>query len=539
MLGNKKRGDDTQFWFVGAGLGSLTGAAYLLRDCGFEGRNIHIVEALDVPGGSNDGTGDPEHGWVARGERMFCRLTYENFWDIMGSVPSLEHEGSSVTDDMFAFADRQPVYARARFLDADGEIMNASHYGLNRGELTLLLNLLRAQEADLDGLTIEDWFGPSKGEGSHFFHSIFWYCYEATFAFTPWTSAMEFRRYVLRLLPLIARLPTAEGVVLTERDQYDGIIKPLMAVLEEAGVQFTYGTSVYDMDFAPGDGVTVTALHTVRRDGTEGTIELGPDDKVVCTLGCMTDNSTFGDADHPAPRDTSYPQSARLWKNIAAKRDGLGDPDVFFAHPDRSSWMTFNCTFRGNTLMDWLERYTHNKTGQGLSSTFVEHPWFMELRNPTPPYWDNQTDGESYLWMCAFQSHERGTYCGKTMYECTGREILDEILACLPMDEETRAQVRTEVVSAVPVVLPYINAHFMPRSVGDRPNVIPDGSTNLGFTGQYCEVPDDIVFTEEYSVRAARMAVYGLLGMRREVAPVKPLGYDVRVLGTVAVNLLK
>ena len=54
MLGNYKRQDDCQFYFVGGGLGCLTGSAYLLRDCGFEGKDIHIIEALPVAGGSND-----------------------------------------------------------------------------------------------------------------------------------------------------------------------------------------------------------------------------------------------------------------------------------------------------------------------------------------------------------------------------------------------------------------------------------------------------------------------------------------------------
>lgn len=44
---------------MGGGLGSLTGAAYLLRDCGFEGKNIHIIEALPIMGGSNHAQGDP------------------------------------------------------------------------------------------------------------------------------------------------------------------------------------------------------------------------------------------------------------------------------------------------------------------------------------------------------------------------------------------------------------------------------------------------------------------------------------------------
>ena len=138
MLGNAKRNDNNQFYFVGGGLGSLTGAAYLLRDCGFEGKNIHIIEALPVAGGSNDACGDPEHGWVCRGERMFNRQTYENFWDIMSSVPSLTNPGNSVTDDMFEFSSTKPCKAKARLLDANGEIMDSSSYGLNKQELGYL-----------------------------------------------------------------------------------------------------------------------------------------------------------------------------------------------------------------------------------------------------------------------------------------------------------------------------------------------------------------------------------------------------------------
>ena len=48
----------------------------------------------------------------------------------------------------------------------------------------------------------------------------------------------------------------------------------------------------------------------------------------------------------------------------------------------------------------------------------------------------------------------------------------------------------------------------------------PDGSKNLAFVGQYCELPDDVVFTVEYSIRSAQMAVYSLLGLVREPPPV-------------------
>lgn len=465
MLGNQKRKDNKQFYFVGGGIATLTGAAYLLRDCGFEGKNIHIIEALPKTGGSNDAAGDPEHGWVMRGERMINRQTYENFQDILSSIPSLEHEGNSVVDDMLQFSNTKPCCAKARFLDETGEIVDVSSYGLNKQEMMQLVNLWKTDESELDDVTITDWFGESD---SHFFHTVFWYCYEASFAFQYWSSVAEFRRYTLRFFHLILRLTTAKGVTLTEHNQYESIILPLMAVM-----------------------------------------------------------------------DTSYPMSATLWKNISEKKEGLGNPDKFFTHPDKSAWMTFNCTFKGHTLMDWLEKYTHNKTGEGLSSTFVESPWHMELRNPLPPFLKNQTDEYSFSWMCAFYSGNVGKYVKKTEFECTGREILEEILMSLPMDEETRQKCRDEVVAAIPVVMPYIGSQFLPRAEGDRPDVVPVNSVNLGFTGQFCEVPEDVVFTEEYSVRASRMAVYKLLGMNKQVEPVRPIKYDARIILGALISYLK
>jgi oleate hydratase len=60
----------------------------------------------------------------------------------------------------------------------------------------------------------------------------------------------------------------------------------------------------------------------------------------------------------------------------------------------------------------------------------------------------------------------------------------------------------------------------MPRRKGDRPPVVPNGSTNIAFIGQFCEIPDDAVFTVEYSVRSAQIAVYSLFHLDKKVAPI-------------------
>jgi oleate hydratase len=68
--------------------------------------------------------------------------------------------------------------------------------------------------------------------------------------------------------------------------------------------------------------------------------------------------------------------------------------------------------------------------------------------------------------------------------------------------------------------MPYITSMFMPRVRSDRPLPVPRGSRNLAFISQFVEIPEDVVFTVEYSVRAAQMAVYELLGIDRKIPPV-------------------
>nr|WP_319487545.1 oleate hydratase [uncultured Caproiciproducens sp.] len=86
--------------------------------------------------------------------------------------------------------------------------------------------------------------------------------------------------------------------------------------------------------------------------------------------------------------------------------------------------------------------------------------------------------------------------------------------------------------------MPYITSQFMPRVAGDRPDVVPAGSKNFGFLGQYSEIPQDCVFTVEYSVRSAMMAVYKLMNLDKEVEPVYPGQYDIRVLTNAAKTCL-
>ncbi len=85
--------------------------------------------------------------------------------------------------------------------------------------------------------------------------------------------------------------------------------------------------------------------------------------------------------------------------------------------------------------------------------------------------------------------------------------------------------------------MPYIDAFFMPRAAGDRPDVVPDGAVNFAFLGQFAETPRDTIFTTEYSMRTGMEAVYTLCDVDRGVPEVWGSVYDVRNLLNATVML--
>ena len=103
------------------------------------------------------------------------------------------------------------------------------------------------------------------------------------------------------------------------------------------------------------------------------------------------------------------------------------------------------------------------------------------------------------------------------MDECSGDEILRELSGHLRIDPET-----LESAICIPCLMPYINSMFMPRLPGDRPLPIPPRTKTFAFISQFVEIPDDVVFTVEYSVRVAQIAVYQLLGITLEIPQVTP-----------------
>lgn len=112
-----------------------------------------------------------------------------------------------------------------------------------------------------------------------------------------------------------------------------------------------------------------------------------------------------------------------------------------------------------------------------------------------------------------------------------------EWLYHIGVPEDQIEELATNSANTVPVMMPYIDAFFMPRAYGDRPKVVPDGSVNFAFLGQFAETPRDTIFTTEYSMRTGMEAVYTLLNVDRGVPEVWGSVYDVRDLLNATVKL--
>ena len=123
------------------------------------------------------------------------------------------------------------------------------------------------------------------------------------------------------------------------------------------------------------------------------------------------------------------------------------------------------------------------------------------------------------------------------MRECTGKEICMEWLYHIGVPENQIEDMAEKSANTIPCMMPYITAFFMPRKDGDRPLVVPKGSVNFAFLGQFAETKRDTIFTTEYSIRTAMEAVYTLLNVDRGVPEVWGSVYDIRDLLNATVKL--
>lgn len=512
----------THFYLVGGGIASLAAAAFLIRDGGIPGSNITIFEELDRLGGSLDGAGSPEQGYVVRGGRMM-ESKYLCTYDLFSSIPTLDRT-RTVTQEIFEWNEIIKTHSHSRLL-RDGQPINAPEFELTEKQILKIEWLIVEPEELLGKTSIADQMG------EEFFKTNFWLMWATTFAFQPWHSAVEFKRYLARFTHMVQGFNQLHGIMRTVMNQYDSLVRPLQQFLAERNVNFVLNSRVADLEFgksASGENVVTSIL--LKKAGAQETIKLGELDQVIVTLGSMTEASALGSNETSAALKGKRDGGAwTLWENIAKGRPEFGRPEVFTDHIQESKWVSTTTTLYDHRFVEYVKNLTGNIPGEGGLVTFTDSNWFCSIVVPAQPHFANQPEDVDVFWGYGLFVDKPGNFVKKPMQECTGKEIFEEFLGHLHVPEDIKRSI-LENSKTIPCMMPFITSQFLRRETGDRPDVLPKGWKNLAFTGQFCEQPDDVVFTVEYSVRSAANAVYGLLGLDRKPPAVYKGQYDPRVL---------
>jgi oleate hydratase len=516
---------------VGGGFGGLAAAVCLILNAGVPGSDIVIYEASDEPGGGFFLGGDPTNGYNLPGsvfdDKFFCAFS------LLAQIPTLSDPSQSVKDEFFAFNQANPFDDRGHIVDGGGAVVGHTQgFGLAPADLLSFLQLLLTPEAELDDKRIDEFFSKS------FFSTEFFLLYSTIMGPLPQHSAMEFSRYINRTALLLTSLYKMQAILRTPRDQYETFIEPMAAWLEQQGVKIAFQAYVTDLRFASSpDRLTVVALDYQSAEVAYD-VPVADGDIVLVTLGSQIEGMSVG-SNAAAPAGPSRgPSSVALWRKLAAAHPGLGDPDAFF-DPSRvgdTRWVMFTVTTSSTVFQDLLAALTTSPSGTGGIVTLPDSPWLISLTVFHQPEVEGQQDVQVW-WGYGLHPENKGVTSGKPMNQCTGAEILTEVVSQLKFDTDLKAILDSS--SCVPCDLPYVNNIWLPCKRADRPEVVPRHATNLGLLGQYAETPQDIGFTMEYSARTAWEAVYRLLGRGPAPPPVFQATADLPALLASLPNLLK
>lgn len=523
-------------YIIGTGLAGLTAAFYLVRDGQMPGNHIHLLEKLELAGGSCDGYKDVHKGFYMRGGREMDNH-FEIMWDVFRDVPSIETPNVSVLDEYYWLNKHDPNYSLCRATVNKGEDAHTDKlFKLDKDSAMALSQLFITPEANLEDKKISDVLPES------FWETNFWLYWQTMFAFQKWSSALEMKRYLCRYVHHIDGLPDFSALRFTKYNQYESMILPLIEYLKKHDVDVQFGMDVKNVVIEEADGKKTAKELISVKDNKEQSIPLTADDLVFITNGCCTDTSSYGDQTH-AP-DLSHivngkGESWDLWKNIAkqAKHDEYGHPDVFCSDTEATNWMSATVETSNEDIIQHImnickrdPRAGKVTTGGIVTVKDSVNNWFLSWTINRQPQFRSQNKDTVLVWLYALHTDTEGNYIKKAMRDCTGEEICQEWLYHIGMDENKIKDYSENACNTTTCFMPYINAFFQPRKNVDRPKVVPEGAVNFAFIGQFAETPRDTIFTTEYSMRTGMESVYTLLNVDRGVPEVWGSQYDIREL---------
>jgi hypothetical protein len=298
----------------------------------------------------------------------------------------------------------------------------------------------------------------------------------------------------------------------TVYNQYDSMVRPLQKWLDERGVIFELNTRVTDL----GSRATTakkTVTHRLRARRQPARSRSAPSDLCSGHAGFDDRGVQPGRDGHgPVLNGKADGGAWALWERSPRAGPNSAVPAAFADHIDESKWVSFTtrCTIRPSSDRRDL---TGNVPGEGGLITFRSRAG-----------WPRSSSRTSRI---SSASPTTSACSGATACRRQARRLRQEADVGLhrPRDHDRNsgpsAASRRRRRGSWDIHLHSLHdaVHHQPvpaarRATGRRSS--GKGSKNLAFIGQFCELPDDVVFTVEYSIRSAQTAVYALLGLKRE-----------------------
>ena len=529
--------DHKAAYIIGTGLAALSAACYLVRDGQMKGRNVHIFEKDPLPGGACDGWRF-DVGYVMRGGREMDNH-FEVMWDLFRSIPSIETDGVSVLDEYYWLNKKDPNFSLCRATEKCGQDAHTDRkFAVSDKAAMEIMRLFFTPDEELFDKKIEDFFDDEV------FNSNFWLYWRTMFAFQNWQSALEMKRYIKRYIHHIGGLPDFTALRFTKYNQYESMILPMIKYLEDHGVQFHYNIKVMNVEFDLKPGCKQATRIELQRDGQQEFVDLTENDLVFITPGGCVENSTMGSQNTPAAYDTEIRPGGGwdMWRRIAAQDPAFGNPDKFCFDPEKTNWMSATVETLDQRIIPYIKNICKRDPFSGGVVTggivtVKDSGWLMSWTINRQPQFRDQPRGHCLVWVYSLFTDKPGNYIKKPMRECTGKEICMEWLYHLGVPESEIEDLAEHSANTVPVMMPYIDAFFMPRTDTDRPKIVPEGAVNFAFIGQFAETARDTIFTTEYSMRTGMEAVYTLLNIDRGVPEVWGSTYDIRDLLNATIRL--
>lgn len=530
--------DHKSAYIIGTGLAALSAACYLVRDGQMKGERIHIFEKDPIPGGACDGFEYPGVGYVMRGGREMDNH-FEVMWDLFHSIPSIETEGVSVLDEYYWLNKEDPNYSLCRATVNRGQDAHTDKkFAVSDKAQMEIMRLFFTPDEELYDKRIDEYFDDEV------FDSNFWLYWRTMFAFENWHSALEMKRYIKRYIHHIGGLPDFTALRFTKYNQYESMILPMVKYLENAGVVFHYNTKVVNVEFDVTSNRKQATRIEIEAEGETRFVDLTEDDLVFITNGGCVENSAMGSQNTPAPYNPEIKPGGGwdMWRRIAAQSPDFGNPDKFCYDSELCNWMSATVETLDQRIIPYITNICKRDpfTGKVVTGGIVsvkDSSWLLSWTINRQPQFRSQPKGHCLVWVYALFNDRPGDYVKKPMRDCTGKEICMEWLYHIGVPENEIEELAENSANTVPVMMPYIDAFFMPRNDTDRPKVVPDGAVNFAFIGQFAETARDTIFTTEYSMRTGMEAVYTLLNVDRGVPEVWGSTYDVRDLLNATVKL--